>query len=105
VEENDETAPGLGREITNLGMTVTEGRPGAPRRCGLGDLLGWAFVSIVALVALVGIVGEPLGVLERLTDRIPAWISVAAVLAGGYPKPKALPRGERSRSEPASVEP
>src|SRR3989442_15696952 len=61
--------------VTNLGMTVTERRPGAaPRRRALPDLLGWAFVSIVALVSLVGIVGERLGVVERLTDRIPVWI-------------------------------
>jgi len=50
--------------ITSLGMTVTEGRRGAPRRRGLADLLGCAFVSIMALVALVG---ERLGVVERLT--------------------------------------
>ncbi len=84
--------------ITNLGMTVTEGRPGAPRRRGLADLLGWAFVSIVALVALVGIVGERLAVIERLTDRIPAWISVAAVLAGGYPIFRHVVRTLRNRT-------
>ncbi len=85
--------------ITHLGMTVTEGRPGdAPRRRALPDLLGWAFVSLVALVALVGIVGERLGVVERLTDRIPAWISIAAVLSGGYPIFRNVVRSLRNRA-------
>ena len=85
--------------VTNLGMTVTERRPDeAPRRRALPDLLGWAFVSIVALVSLVGIVGERLGVVERLTDSIPAWISIAAVLAGGYPIFRSVVRSLRNRA-------
>jgi len=85
--------------VTNLGMTVMERRPGdVPRRRALPDLLGWAFVSIVALVALVGIVGERLGVVVRLTDRIPAWISIAAVLAGGYPIFRNVFRSLRNRA-------
>src|SRR5437867_662611 len=85
--------------VANLGMTVMERRPGdVPRRRALPDLLGWAFVSIVALVALVGIVGERLGVVVRLTDRIPAWISIAAVLAGGYPIFRNVFRSLRNRA-------
>jgi len=72
--------------IRGLGMTVTEAHEAERRRRRtLPDLLGWAFVSIVALVALVGIAGERLGVVEALVDRIPAWLAIAAVLAGGYP--------------------
>ena len=85
--------------VTNLGMTVTERRPEeAPRRRAITDLLGWAFVSIVALVSLVGVVGERLGVIERLTDNIPAWISIAAVLAGGYPIFRSVFRSLRNRA-------
>ncbi|OGL00039.1 MAG: ATPase P, partial [Candidatus Rokubacteria bacterium RIFCSPHIGHO2_02_FULL_73_26] len=48
-------------------------------------LLGWALVSVIAAVALVGIAGERLGLVEALVERIPPWLALAAVLAGGYP--------------------
>ena len=70
--------------IRGLGMTVVEtSGPDPGRRRSLPDLLGWGFVSVVALVALVGIAGERLGLAEALTDRIPWWLALAAVLAGG----------------------
>ena len=48
--------------IRALGMTVTDSRAVSPRRRRpLPDVLGWAFVSAVALVALLGIAGERLG--------------------------------------------
>src|SRR5436309_13222026 len=63
--------------VTNLGMTVMERRPGdVPRRRALPDLLGRAFVWIVALGALVGIVGVRVGVVERMTDRLLSVISL-----------------------------
>jgi Cu+-exporting ATPase len=67
-------------------MTVAETpTPASRRRRPLADLLGWAFVSVIAVIALVGIVGERLGLVEALVERIPAWLALAAVLAGGYP--------------------
>ncbi|MGH6875168.1 MAG: cation transporter, partial [Aestuariivirgaceae bacterium] len=79
-------AEAIRQAIADLGMTVTDGRPAeAPRRPSLPNLLGWAFVSVVAVVALLGIAAERLGVVEVLAGRIPAWISIPAVLAGGYP--------------------
>ena len=79
-------------------MTVTEAgaQEGPPRR-SLADRLGWAFVSVVALVALVGIVGECLGVADAVAERIPPWVSVAAVLAGGYPIFRNVLRALRNR--------
>ncbi len=72
--------------IRGLGMTVTEEGSRAPgRRRPLPDLLGWAFVSVIAVVALVGIAGERLGLFETLVERIPPWLALAAVVAGGYP--------------------
>jgi Cu+-exporting ATPase len=44
-----------------------------------------AFVSAVAVVALVGILGERLGVVDALADRLPPWLLLAAVLLGGFP--------------------
>jgi Cd2+/Zn2+-exporting ATPase/Cu+-exporting ATPase len=52
----------------------------------------------VALVALVGIAGERLGLAEALTDRIPWWLALAAVLAGGYPIFRTVARALRNRS-------
>jgi Cd2+/Zn2+-exporting ATPase/Cu+-exporting ATPase len=67
-------------------MTVTDTRASLARgRRSLGNLLGWGFVSVVALAVLVGIAGERLGLVETLVERIPPWLALAAVLAGGYP--------------------
>ena len=72
--------------IHRLGMTVSDARsPVTGGRRPLRDLLGWAFVSVIAAMALVGFVGERLGLVDALVDRIPPWVALAAVLAGGYP--------------------
>ena len=85
--------------IRALGMTVTESRAVSPRRRRpLPDVLGWAFVSAVALVALLGIAGERLGIAEALVNRIPPWLALAAVMAGGYPIFRNVVRALRNRS-------
>lgn len=71
--------------IRGLGMTVTDMPSPAKRRRSLPDALGWAFVSIIALLTLAGLATERLGVVDAIVERIPAWLAVAAVLAGGYP--------------------
>jgi Cd2+/Zn2+-exporting ATPase/Cu+-exporting ATPase len=84
--EGADAGEGIRAAIRGLGMTVAEaGLPVARRRRSLPDLLGWAFVSVVAVVALVGIAGERLGVVEALVERVPPWLALAAVVAGGYP--------------------
>ena len=93
------TPEAIRRTIRGLGMTVTESRaPVIGRRRSLPDVLGWAFVSVVALVGLVGIAGERLGLAEALADRIPPWIALAAVLAGGYPIFRNVVRALRNRA-------
>ena len=96
----DRIQPDAIREaIRGLGMTITDAKgPDPGRRRSLPDLLGWGFVSVVALVALVGIAGERLGLVEALTDRIPWWVALAAVLAGGYPIFRNVVRALRNRS-------
>ncbi len=96
----DRIQPNAIREaIRGLGMTIADARgPHPDRRRSLPDLLGWGFVSVVALVALVGIAGERLGLAEALTDRIPWWLALAAVLAGGYPIFRNVVRALRNRS-------
>jgi P-type Cu+ transporter len=71
--------------ILALGMTVTDKPRPARRPRSLPDTLGWAFVSTVALLTLGGLAAERLGVVDAVVERIPAWLAVAAVLAGGYP--------------------
>ena len=93
------TPEAIREAVRGLGMTVTEARaPVTRRRRSLPDLLGWAFVSVVALVALVGIAGERLGLAEALVDRIPPWVALAAVLAGGYPIFRNVVRALRNRA-------
>ena len=85
--------------IEGLGMTVRQGRaPEGERAASVPTLLGGVFVAAVALVALVGIVGERLGLLEAVTARIPAWLSLAAVLAGGFPIFRNVLRALRNRT-------
>jgi Cd2+/Zn2+-exporting ATPase/Cu+-exporting ATPase len=85
--------------IRGLGMTVSDsGAPVAGQRRSLPEVVGWAFVSIVALAALVGIAGERLGVAEALVERIPAWVAILAVLSGGYPIFRNVVRALRNRS-------
>jgi Cu+-exporting ATPase len=96
----DRVTPGAIREqIRALGMTVSEvGEPTAQRRRSLPDLLGWAFVSVIATVALVGIAGERLGLFEAFVERIPPRLALAAILAGGYPIFRAVLRALRNRT-------
>jgi len=98
--EPDRIAPDVIRgAIAALGMTVTDSRaPLAPRPRSLPDLLGWGFAAIVAAVALVGIAGERLGVVDAVVDRIPPWLALAAVLAGGHPIFRNVVRALRNRS-------
>jgi Cd2+/Zn2+-exporting ATPase/Cu+-exporting ATPase len=85
--------------IRGLGMTVVEARTaGERRRRSLQDLFGLVFVSAVAIVALLGIIGERFGIVEAVIDRIPAWLSVAAVLLGGMPIFRNVVRALRNRA-------
>jgi P-type Cu+ transporter len=72
--------------IAGLGMTVrADGEPAVTRSAGPAARLGAVFVTVVALVALVGILGEQLGLLEAVTARVPASLTLSAVLIGGFP--------------------
>ena len=98
-EPEHATPEAIRAAIRGLGMTVAEAGPPASRqRRPLADLLGWGFVSVIAVIALVGIVGERLGLVEALVERIPAWLALAAVLAGGYPIFRNVVRALRNRS-------
>ena len=98
-EDNAVAPETIRRAIQQLGMTVSDARtPIARSRRSLPDLIGWGFVTVIALVALGGIIGERIGFFEAVTARIPAWVSVAAVLAGGYPIFRNVLRALRNRT-------
>jgi P-type Cu+ transporter len=85
--------------IEGLGMTVRTDRSSpSARRTPVPTLLGGVFVAIVALVALVGILGERLGLVEAVTERLPPWLTLAAVLIGGFPIFRAVLRALRNRT-------
>lgn len=75
----------LEETIRGLGITVSDTPRPVKRQRSLADTLGWTFVSIVALLTLAGLAAERLGIVDVVVERIPAWLAVAAVLAGGYP--------------------
>src|SRR3970282_1682939 len=71
--------------IEGVGYKVRGAPQENPRSTNLSHLLGGLFLGVVALVILVGMMGERLGLIEGVLERIPAPISIAAVLLGGYP--------------------
>ena len=56
-----------------------------PGRFGFSRPVLALFGLVVGLVLLVVVIGEWLGVIEQLTDRVPFWVGLALVLAGGFP--------------------
>jgi Cd2+/Zn2+-exporting ATPase/Cu+-exporting ATPase len=72
--------------VEQLGMTVRADRlPIVRRRASVASLASGLFVTALALVALVGILGERLGLLDAVVDHLPPWLTLAAVLVGGFP--------------------
>jgi Cd2+/Zn2+-exporting ATPase/Cu+-exporting ATPase len=59
----------------------------APAADGVGPaaVIGWGILGLVAAVVLLAALGERLGLLDRLVDRLPWWLPAAAVLVGGWP--------------------
>jgi len=64
----------------------------------LPNLLTGVFVSLVALVILVGILGERLGLFEAVVERVPSWVSIGAVLIGGFPIFRNVVRALRAKT-------
>jgi Cu+-exporting ATPase len=91
--------PDIEAAIAGLGMTAQpdQATP-VPRQTSLPRLLGGLFVTALALVVLVGIIGERLGLVDAVVARIPAWLTLAAVLAGGVPIFRTVLRALRHRT-------
>lgn len=57
----------------------------APSERSVSSLIGSGVLGMVALVVIVASLGEQLGVLDRVVERVPWWLPAAAVTIGGYP--------------------
>jgi Cd2+/Zn2+-exporting ATPase/Cu+-exporting ATPase len=66
---------------TNTELVTTH----APSERTVSSLIGWGVLGMVALVVVVASLGEQLGVLDRVVERVPWWLPAAAVAIGGYP--------------------
>jgi P-type Cu+ transporter len=51
----------------------------------VSSIIGWGILALVAVVVIVASLGEQLGFLDAVVDRLPWWIPAAAVAIGGYP--------------------
>lgn len=73
--------------IRKAGFTVrnaVSAEPSEARASNVGQIIGWASLSMVAAVVLVAALGERLGVFDRVLERLPWWIPALAILAGGW---------------------
>jgi P-type Cu+ transporter len=58
--------------------TLAEGRR------DVGQIIGWGALGMVAVVVLVAALGERLGLLDAVLDRLPWWIPALAIVLGGW---------------------
>lgn len=75
------------RAVDAAGYTVRDAAPdqtAAPSR-DFGRTVGWGALAVVGLVVGVAVVGEALGLFDRVVDHIPWWVMAAVVLLGGWP--------------------
>lgn len=76
--------PAMAQAVRAAGYGI-RGEEKRTSRQPLADRLGLAFGAVVALLVLVAVVGEALGLLDAVLERLPAPIFLAAVLLGGWP--------------------
>jgi len=74
--------------IRTTGCTVLpEGaKPEPPEEStrDVGQMIGWGALAMVAAIVLVAALGERLGLLDRVLERLPWWIPALAIAAGGW---------------------
>jgi Cd2+/Zn2+-exporting ATPase/Cu+-exporting ATPase len=51
----------------------------------LAQRAGWALAALLSLVIVAEALAERLGLLDAAFERLPAWLTIGAVLLGGYP--------------------
>lgn len=73
----------VGYRVPDAAAPVANGLTPAPRT--VTAILGWGVLGSVALVVVMAALGEQLGVLDRVAQRVPWWLTAAAVALGGYP--------------------
>lgn len=50
----------------------------------VGQVLGWGALAMVAAIVAVAALGERLGLLDRVLERLPWWIPALAIVIGGW---------------------
>jgi len=75
----EKTVEGAGFHVKEKGEAKVE------RQADFSNVITGAFIGVVAVILLGGIVAERFGLLERVVERVPAWLLVLAVLVGGFP--------------------
>ena len=75
----EKTVEGAGFHVKEEGEAKVE------RQADFSNVITGAFIGVVAIILLGGIVAERFGLLERMVERVPAWLLVLAVLVGGFP--------------------
>ncbi|MCC7368772.1 MAG: cadmium-translocating P-type ATPase [Chloroflexi bacterium] len=56
----------------------------AEGRRDIGQIIGWGALGMVAVVVLVAALGERLGLLDAVLERLPWWIPALAIILGGW---------------------
>lgn len=80
----DDIVRALGSAGYTVPATDTAGVPAAAHR-DVGTILGWGVLGLVAVVVVLAALGERLGVLDGVLDRLPWWLPAGAIVLGGWP--------------------
>lgn len=90
VYDPDRVTPG--QIVTAIGTTgcsvraetAQTGTEAAARPRDAGVIVGWVALGMVALVVLVATLGERLGLLDAVLERVPWWVPALAIVLGGW---------------------
>jgi Cd2+/Zn2+-exporting ATPase/Cu+-exporting ATPase len=90
----------IAKAVERAGYRVQTAQQGSQPGVGraTASRLGWLLAGLVSLIILVELVGERLGLFESAVRLLPPWVTVLAVVLGGYPiflnVARALRRGQ-----------
>jgi Cu+-exporting ATPase len=75
--------------VASAGYRVPEPSPDhqdvASRGPGVGNVVGWGVLGLVAAVVLGAAAAERLGILDAAVERVPWWVPAVAIAVGGWP--------------------
>ena len=77
--------------------TEAASQPAARPRLAVLSSLGWAALGLVTLVVIGAAIGERLGLLDRVVERLPWWLPALAIALGGWPVFRTVALAARQR--------